>query len=166
MDSSVKIKNIWQKSSLTFTLDLEDTYSILRVERSDLARRKRVPPLHTRRNGGWSLHWFDERLRANHGHHTVSNSLSPPKNACGLLSRVPHGRITSVGPCEDNRGVCVRIYRQLCGLWFTSSFAFEYLMSRNEWRSQLYKMNRIINCVNCCRLVFAPKTNWQIITNN
>lgn len=53
---------------LTFSLDFKDADGILRVERPDLARRERVPPLDSRRDGRWRLHQLDERLRARNGH--------------------------------------------------------------------------------------------------
>lgn len=61
--------------SLTFSLDLKHADGILRVERPHLAGRERVSPLHPRGNRRWRLHWFDEWLRANNGHHTTL--LSP-----------------------------------------------------------------------------------------
>lgn len=39
-----------QEGSLTLSLDFKDAYGILRVERSDFTRGKRVSPLDTGRN--------------------------------------------------------------------------------------------------------------------
>lgn len=97
--------------SLTFSLDFEDADGILRVERPHFARGERVSPLDAGRDGRCWLHWFNERLRANNGHPTILYTLSPPKQRLSSSCPLPLSRITSVGPCEDNKVVCVRIYR-------------------------------------------------------
>lgn len=119
--------------TLTFTLDFKDAYRILRIERPDLTRRKRVPPLDPRRNRRWPLHYLDERLRASDGHPTTVHSLEPPRNQ--TFARLSRSAGPPLSDPARTEGVTVLVfiawlYRQ----WFTGWFAFEYLLSMAEWR--------------------------------
>lgn len=100
--------NTWcdKKISLTFSLDLKHADGILRVERPHLAGGQRVSPLDARRDGRCGLHGFDERLRANYGHHTTRLSVSPSPGQKTPLVSSPSRRSPLSDP-EDDRTVCV-----------------------------------------------------------
>lgn len=153
--------------TLTFTLDFKDAYGILRIERPDLTRRKRVPPLDPRRNRRWRLHYLDERLRASDGHPATVHSLEPPPKS-NFCSPSPLSWTTSVGPCEDSRSVSVSIYsvtlsaviHQLICIWI---FAVNGWMG--EGHDSAGHSLRTLQFTVLIALVLASKTQWQIITN-
>ncbi len=98
---------------------------------------------------------------------SLSLSLSPKNVCCALLCPAQQDHLA--GPCEDNRRVCVRIYRSFAGYDSPAHLHLNTWCQINEWRSQVcgaVKINPAITRVDCCRLVFVSKMNWQIITNN
>lgn len=130
----VYIKHEEQRGpSLTFSLDFKHAYGILRVERADFACGERVSPLDARRNWRWWLHWFDERLRAHYGHGTILHSSLQPRLPRLALSRSA-GSLLS-GPARRKRWFASVFMVLFSRLWFTSWFAFEYLLLVNEWTS-------------------------------
>lgn len=109
------------KRSLTFSLDLEHTYGVLRVERPDLAGGQRVSPLDAGRDCEWRrrrLHEFYEWLRTSDGHrmseqHRFLLLLHLQKLHTSFLSRLrledDHCRTLA----ENNRRGRVRFYHEL-----------------------------------------------------
>lgn len=75
----------------------------------------------------------------------------PPKKSSGLVScLLSRSAGSPLGPARTSGWFVPRFIGQLCRLWFTSSFAFEYMMSVKDWRSQQcvsIKINRTINCI-------------------